>query len=65
MAEVPAASRQPYSGSPRQLVEDLAVLAENGVDHAYVSLSDAVDNVTRMIDAAEELYTEAKNAGLV
>jgi probable F420-dependent oxidoreductase len=65
MAEVPAASRQPYSGSPRQLIEDLVTLAESGIDHAYVSLTGAVDSLTRLIDAAEELYTEAKTAGLV
>ncbi|NMO53341.1 TIGR03619 family F420-dependent LLM class oxidoreductase [Actinoplanes sp. TBRC 11911] len=63
--EVATSRRSPYTGSLAQITEDLVTLADGGVDHAYVTLSDAVTDVRALIDAAEKLHEYAVNAGVV
>ncbi|GIM92989.1 TIGR03619 family F420-dependent LLM class oxidoreductase [Paractinoplanes toevensis] len=63
-AEVPTLGRQPYTGSVRQLVEDIAALAEAGVHHVYVSLPYATTDLKSLIGAAEELHEAVRGAGL-
>jgi hypothetical protein len=65
MTEVPAETRAPYTGSLEQLMDDLRVFADGGVDHAYVTLSDAVHDVNALIDVAGKLHAYATNAGIV
>ncbi|WUJ08034.1 LLM class flavin-dependent oxidoreductase [Actinoplanes sp. NBC_00393] len=56
--------RTPYTGSVAQLVEDVAALAEVGVDHVYVTLPAAVRDVRELIDRAAELHAGVRAAGL-
>ncbi|WP_255658292.1 TIGR03619 family F420-dependent LLM class oxidoreductase [Actinoplanes sp. L3-i22] len=64
LAEVPAAGRQPYTGSVKQVVADLEALAEAGVDHVYVTLASAARGLDELIDAARTLHAEVRAAGL-
>lgn len=64
LAEVPAEGRKPYTGSVRQIVEDIAALAEAGVDHVYVTLASASRDLKELIEAAQTLHTEVRAAGL-
>ncbi|MFC3990729.1 TIGR03619 family F420-dependent LLM class oxidoreductase [Actinoplanes siamensis] len=64
LAEVPTAGRQPYTGSVQQVVEDILALEAAGVDHVYVTLSSAAQNLKELVGAAENLHTEARAAGL-
>jgi probable F420-dependent oxidoreductase len=64
LAEVPSRGRQPYTGSIRQIVEDIVALSEAGVDHVYVTLASAAGNLKELIDAAQTLHTEVRAAGL-
>jgi alkanesulfonate monooxygenase SsuD/methylene tetrahydromethanopterin reductase-like flavin-dependent oxidoreductase (luciferase family) len=63
--EVPAAGREPFTGSLEQLTEDVAALADVGVDHAYVSLPYAVGGLDELVEAAEKLHSLATSAGLL
>ncbi|GAA4603615.1 putative F420-dependent oxidoreductase [Actinoplanes octamycinicus] len=64
LAEVPDAGRQPYTGGPAQIAEDLVALAEAGVDHAYVTLASAARDLKDLITAAQRLHKEVRAAGL-
>ncbi|WIM99341.1 TIGR03619 family F420-dependent LLM class oxidoreductase [Actinoplanes oblitus] len=64
LTEVPATGRRPYTGGPAQIAEDLAALAEAGVDHAYVTLTSAAGDLKELIAVAQRLHTEARAAGL-
>ncbi|GIE90061.1 TIGR03619 family F420-dependent LLM class oxidoreductase [Actinoplanes regularis] len=64
LAEVPSQGRQPYAGSVKQVVEDIAALAEAGVEHVYVTLASAAGDLSELIDAAQTLHTEVRAAGL-
>ncbi|WP_045741037.1 TIGR03619 family F420-dependent LLM class oxidoreductase [Actinoplanes rectilineatus] len=64
LAEVPSAGREPYTGSLRQVVEDVAALGEAGVDHAYVTLASLAGSLSELVDLSGEWYAEAKAAGL-
>jgi probable F420-dependent oxidoreductase len=61
---VPPAGRQPYAGSPAQVVADIAALAEVGVEHVFVTLSSAARDLRDLIDAARILHKEVRAAGL-
>ncbi|MER7442842.1 LLM class F420-dependent oxidoreductase [Micromonospora avicenniae] len=64
LSEVPAAGRQPFAGSPKQLVEDLAVLAEGGVHHVYVTATMASKDVNELIDNSAAIHEAVRGAGL-
>ncbi|WP_436535275.1 TIGR03619 family F420-dependent LLM class oxidoreductase [Actinoplanes sp. HUAS TT8] len=64
LEEVPSEGRQPYTGSVKQLVEDIAALAAVGVDHVYVTLTSAARGLSELIEAAQSLHTEVRAAGL-
>ncbi|GAA2704648.1 TIGR03619 family F420-dependent LLM class oxidoreductase [Actinoplanes palleronii] len=61
---VPTAGRAPYSGSPAQVAEDIAALAEVGVEHVYVTLSSAARDLEELIGAAKSLHAAVRGAGL-
>ncbi|GAA0222407.1 TIGR03619 family F420-dependent LLM class oxidoreductase [Cryptosporangium japonicum] len=65
LAEVPSAGRAPYTGSPAQLMEDLAELAAGGVEHVYLTLPYGFGNLKELIDAAEQVYAAAQESGLL
>jgi len=62
--EVPARDRQPYTGSPAQLVEDFAAVAEAGVSHVYVTASFVTSGVKELLDRTAEIYEAVRGAGL-
>ncbi|TDC33749.1 LLM class F420-dependent oxidoreductase [Micromonospora sp. 15K316] len=64
LSEVPAQGRQPFAGSPKQLVEDLAVLAEGGVHHVYVTTTVASKDVNELIDNSAAVHEAVRGAGL-
>jgi hypothetical protein len=65
LAEVSSAERAPYAGSPAQLMEDLAELAAGGVEHVYLTLPYGFSDLKELIDAAEQVYGAAQEAGLL
>jgi probable F420-dependent oxidoreductase len=64
LAELPAKDRPPYAGSIRQIVSDLADLAQAGADEAVFTISQASRNVTEVIDVAAEFQQEFRSTGL-
>ncbi|MEV4349310.1 TIGR03619 family F420-dependent LLM class oxidoreductase [Actinoplanes sp. NPDC049596] len=62
---VPADGRQEFTGSPDQLMEDVAALAAGGVKHVYLTMSAAALGLTELLDAAEQVYEAARRAQLV
>ncbi|WP_127502993.1 TIGR03619 family F420-dependent LLM class oxidoreductase [Actinoplanes solisilvae] len=64
LAEVPAHGREPYRGSPSQLVEDIAELVAGGVGHVYVTVATATRDVKELLDRAAELHEAVRGAGL-
>ncbi|AEV83647.1 luciferase [Actinoplanes sp. SE50] len=64
LAEAPDEGRQPYTGSLRQIVTDIAALEEAGVDHVLVTLASVAGDLKELIALAETLHREARAAGL-
>jgi probable F420-dependent oxidoreductase len=57
--------RQLYGGSPAELMEDVAALAEAGIDHVFFQLSTVVSDVAELTDRAAELHAAVRSAGLL
>jgi probable F420-dependent oxidoreductase len=65
LTEARPAGRAPYGGSIPQLVEDIAALAEAGVGHVFVQLSNVTHNLTELLARAADLHAATREAGLV
>jgi probable F420-dependent oxidoreductase len=64
IAEVPAEGRQPFTGSVAQLVDDIAVLAEGGVEHVYVPIPYYVRDKAEAYEKMAELHDAVRAAKL-
>jgi probable F420-dependent oxidoreductase len=64
LAEVPAAGREPYTGSVDQIVSDIADLAEVGVDETVLTLNLSSRDVEELIDSAAEFRDRVTAAGI-
>ncbi len=62
--EVPATDRRPYTGSMAQIIEDVAALAEVGVEHAFLTIPNATKGLNEFLDTSAEFYTQARVAGV-
>jgi probable F420-dependent oxidoreductase len=62
--EVPSQGRAMGAGSLEQKVEDIAGLAEAGVGHVYVTLTNAVKGIDEYVDRAAELHAAVRATGL-
>ncbi|MFI7414363.1 LLM class F420-dependent oxidoreductase [Streptomyces sp. NPDC049627] len=58
------ADRQPYQGNAEQIVEDLAALAEVGMDEVLLDLQTTPRDAGELKDVAAEVYEKARAAGL-
>ena len=47
-------------GAARQAVDEIEALAEAGIEHVYVTLPSATDNLTDLLEAAEALHAAAR-----
>jgi probable F420-dependent oxidoreductase len=64
LVEVPAAGRQPYTGSVAQVLEDVAELARGGVGHVYLSLPYVARDRNENLDRMAELHAAVREAEL-
>jgi probable F420-dependent oxidoreductase len=64
LVEVPAADRQPYTGSIAQVLEDVAVLAQGGVGHVFLSIPYVARDQYENIDRMAQLHAAVRTAGL-
>ncbi|MBT0771601.1 TIGR03619 family F420-dependent LLM class oxidoreductase [Kineosporia sp. J2-2] len=61
---VAAQGRRPYQGSPEQLADDVAALAEAGVDHVFLACTAACRSVGELVDRAAQFHAAVRAAGL-
>jgi probable F420-dependent oxidoreductase len=54
--EVPAQGRQPYTGSIEQIVEDIAALADAGIDHVFLTVANAVTDLDAYVELAAAFH---------
>lgn len=65
MAVAGFTDRTLYGGSATQLMEDVAALAEAGVDHLFIQLPTVTSGLAEYLDHAADIRTAAARAGLV
>jgi probable F420-dependent oxidoreductase len=63
-AEVPERGRQPYTGSIPQVIQDLAALAEAGVDEVILTLPFLAGSVPELADLAATFRQQILEAGI-
>jgi probable F420-dependent oxidoreductase len=64
LAEVPGRDRKPYTGSIPQVIQDLAGLAEAGVDEVILTLPFLVGSLPELADLATEFHQRIREAGI-
>jgi probable F420-dependent oxidoreductase len=64
LAEVPDRDRRPYVGSIPQIVQDLAALAEAGVEEIILTLPFPAGSLPELADLAAEFHQRIREAGL-
>jgi hypothetical protein len=64
LAEVPERGRRPYTGSIPQVIQDLAALAEAGVDEVILTLPFLAGSVPELADLAATFRQQILEAGI-
>jgi probable F420-dependent oxidoreductase len=64
LAEVPERDRRPYTGSIAQVIQDLAALAEVGVEEVILTLPFLAVSVPELADLAAEFHQRIREAGI-
>ncbi|MEU7866472.1 LLM class F420-dependent oxidoreductase [Dactylosporangium sp. NPDC049140] len=64
LREVPAEGRRPYTGSIEQIVDDIAALADAGIDHVFLTVSNLVTDLDAYVEVAGEFHAALRTAGL-
>nr|WP_269330017.1 TIGR03619 family F420-dependent LLM class oxidoreductase [Kineosporia babensis] len=63
-SRVTTAGREPYAGDFEQFTEDVAALAEHGVDHVFLASSSAARDRAELVDWAAQFHGAVRAAGL-
>ncbi|WP_433604760.1 LLM class F420-dependent oxidoreductase [Dactylosporangium sp. CA-139114] len=61
---VPQEGRPPYTGSVEQIVRDIAALADAGVTHVFLTVSNLVTDMDAYVDVAGEFHARLGAEGL-
>ncbi len=61
---VSTSERAPYAGDFDQLTEDIAALAEGGVEHVFLACTSGTRSVSQLLDWAAEFHGTVRAAGL-
>jgi probable F420-dependent oxidoreductase len=61
---VTTAERAPYAGDFDQLTEDIAALAEGGVDHVFLACTSGTRSRSELLDWAAGFHAAVRSAGL-
>lgn len=59
-----SADRDAYAGDFEQLTEDVAALAEAGVEHVFLASSSAARDRAELLDWAAGFHSPVRSAGL-
>lgn len=63
-AKVNGVDRAPYAGDFAQLTEDVAALAEVGVEHVFLACTSAARDRAQLLDWAAQFHDSVRSAGL-
>ncbi|MGI5241074.1 LLM class F420-dependent oxidoreductase [Dactylosporangium sp. CA-139066] len=58
----PGEDRRPYTGSIEQIADDIAQLAEAGVDHVFLTVANVVEDMDEYVDVAGRFYSAVRGA---